>query len=105
MAKNKHIGFSIGRMDDDDDQEEKPKGNRYPDHVLFQLIETLYRPADNWETCTMPLSMDRMIQSVNDHFPGKFDGRDHIVRILKELHISYEYNEHNSKWYWLVNPA
>lgn len=104
MAKNKQIGFLVGK-DDDEDNVSIPANSKTPDHVLLQLLESIYQPADSWDSCTMPLTTERIVQNVRDHFPGKFPNREEVIRILQMLHINYQYNEHNCKWYWLVNPS
>ena len=101
MTKHR-IGFSIG------DKKEPENNNgklQEQDIILMQLIESIYKPAVDWPDCTMPLTTDQIVQNILEHFPGKFEERDQVTRLLNELHIPYSFNEHNRKWYWLVNPA
>lgn len=79
--------------------------SKYPEHVLLQLIESVYQPAQDWEHCSLPLTTDQIVKNLLQYFPGKFDNTDRITELLKMLHIRYEFNEHNSKFYWLVNPS
>lgn len=81
---------------------EEPK---YPDHVLLQLIESVYQPALDWEHCSLPLTTDQVVKNLLQYFPGKFDNTERITELLKQLHIKHEFNEHNGKFYWLVNPS
>lgn len=76
--------------------------SKYPDNVLLQLIESVYRPAENWESCTLPMTTDQIVKKLMEHFPGKFEDSDQITRLLEALHVQHAYNEHNGKWYWLL---
>jgi len=79
--------------------------NKYPNSVLFQRIELLFTPALDWETCMMPLSTHDLLDKIKEAMPGFFEGDDHIIMILEEMHFQYAFNENNNKYYWLVNPA
>ena len=79
--------------------------SRFPDHVLLQLIESVYQPAPDWETCSLPVTTPQIVKHLQEYFPGKFDSTDQIIELLRQLHIQYVLNEHNRKYYWLVNPA
>lgn len=78
---------------------------RYPDNVLYQRIEQLYTPAQDWESCSMPMTNEELIRVVSESLPGFFDGPEKILTIFEGLHFLFERNEHNNKHYWLVNPA
>ncbi|MGY4385654.1 hypothetical protein ACVWYN_002700 [Pedobacter sp. UYP24] len=78
---------------------------RFPDSVLFQRVEQIYMPAQNWQLCTMPLTSDQLIEAINVALPGYFDNTEKIFQIFEELNFRYERNEFNNKYYWLVNPV
>lgn len=78
---------------------------KYPDHVLLQLIESVYQPAPDWEHCSLPLTTDQIVKNLLQYFPGKFYDSNQVRELLKQLHIKYVFNEYNRKYYWLVNPA
>lgn len=77
--------------------------NKYPNSVLFQRLEALYSPAQDWETCTMPLTMFDFLEKIKDNMPGFFESDDQIVDVLEQLHFKFVLNENNKKHYWLVN--
>jgi pyridoxal/pyridoxine/pyridoxamine kinase len=78
---------------------------RFPDNVLFQRIEQIFMPAQNWQTCEQPMLNQDLIREVNTVLPGFFESPEKIMQIMEQLHFRYELNEHNRKWYWLINPA
>ena len=78
---------------------------RFTDSVLFQRVEQIYRPAQNWQTCTLPLTSAQLVEAIDEALPGFFESNELIFRIFEELHFRYERNEHNNKFYWLVNPV
>lgn len=77
----------------------------YPDHVLFQRVEQIYQPAENWPTCQLPMTTRELLQAISEELPGFFDDPNQVLRIMRELHFRFERNENNNKFYWLINPA
>jgi hypothetical protein len=78
---------------------------KFPDNVLFQRVEHIYEPAQNWQTCILPMTSAQLVDAVNEALPGFFESSELIFRIFEECHFRYERNEHNNKFYWLVNPV
>lgn len=79
---------------------------QYENAVLYQRIQLIFAPAQNWQTCTMPMTTDEMVAKVLDEIGIYFQGNPILVtKILEDLKFIYSFNEHNGKRYWLINPA
>ena len=82
---------------------EDSKKPKFPDNVLFQQIEQYFKPAKHWENCLSPMTTDQFFEQIFELLPGYFESPDHLRKILLALHYKYSHNEHNNKYYWLVN--
>lgn len=79
---------------------------KYENVILLQRVELIFSPAKNWQTCTMPMTTDEMVAKVFEELGMYFDGNSSLViKIMEDLHVRYEFNEFNTKMYWLINPA
>lgn len=79
--------------------------NGYENAVLFQRLEQCFTPAKSWQECQLPLTSAEFWQKVSEEMPGYFNDFAHFEGVILQLHYIRSYNEHNHKWYWLVNPA
>lgn len=78
----------------------------YENAILYQHVELFFKPAENWETCLLPLTNDEMIAKIFEEIGIYFQGNPILVtKILEDLKFIYSFNEHNGKRYWLINPA
>lgn len=78
----------------------------FDNSVLFQRIELIFKRADCWPECAMPLLNEEMIEKVLEEQGVWFDHNPAlIVTVMEELEFKFSLNEHNQKRYWLVNPA
>lgn len=74
--------------------------------ILYQRIELIFTPAKNWQTCLLPLTTDEMTAKVFEEMGLYFDANPLLVtKIMEDLNFNYEFNEHNGKRYWLINPV
>lgn len=79
---------------------------QYENAALYQRIELIFAPAQNWQTCTMPMTTDEMVAKILDELGIYFQGNSILViKVMEDLNFRYEFNEYNNKMYWLINPA
>lgn len=78
---------------------------RFDNHILFQRIELIFKPATRWQDCTMPLTNAEVVEKVMEEQGMFFDSPEQIILVMEEMRFLYELNEHNRKHYWLLNPA
>jgi len=96
MCEYSVAGLTVFNMDNQ---------QKFPNSVLYQRVEQIYRPAESWEECELPMTTEQLIIAVNESLPGYFEDPEQILRIFEDLHFIYARNEHNNKHYWLINPA
>ena len=81
------------------------EGNHFEKPVLYQRLEQYFSPALNWEECELPLSSADFYSKVREVLPQYFPDWASLEEVLIDLNYKQMYNEHNQKWYWLVNPS
>jgi len=78
---------------------------KFDNNILFQRIELVFKKANGWEDCTMPLSNNEVIDKIMEEQGMFFESPELIILVMEEMDFIYAMNEHNRKRYWLLNPA
>lgn len=69
---------------------------------LIHRLETIFMPAESWENSQLQVNTSQLLEIVKQKYPTLFS-EEKLHKLMLELHYIYSYNEHNNKYYWLVN--
>lgn len=62
----------------------------------------MFAPAESWQNSNLQLNTLQILDLVAQKYPGLFD-EEKLHHLLLEMHVIFSHNEHNGKYYWLLN--